>query len=317
MFQRNVVLMLLVIVIFSGCSKKSTEPVEGFTLPCKVEDINVNILPYAELPYTGTTIAPIEPYYPHDDEGIVVFIYEGEPYYHPLTIAQRMFHFLDSYVQTQNPVYLERTEQFALKLIELAEEHRGGYFYPIPFDFPLHGNKEEVMVAPWYSGIAHGRILSIFSRLYTVSGKPEYLEAARKTYYSLIPAENDPFPWVAIFDDSTNYYWVEEYPWKPITKVLNGFVVAIFGLYDYYLVTEDEVCKKYLQAALTTLKDHIEQYRVPGGVSYYCLLHKVQSIEYHLMHIDFLNLVYRITSDNYFKVMADSFYQDYHQESGF
>ncbi|MBA4550557.1 MAG: D-glucuronyl C5-epimerase family protein [Thermoactinomyces vulgaris] len=38
--------------------------------------------------------------------------------------------------------------------------------------------------------------------------------------------------WVVMFENS--YYWIEEYH----RKVLNGFIFAIYGLYNYYHPTK-------------------------------------------------------------------------------
>lgn len=222
-----------------------------------------------------------------------------------------MFHYLDSYVQTQDKFHLDKTEHFAQKLLDLADEYHGAYFYPVPFDFPLHGNEQETMIAPWYCGIINGRILSIFARLYMVTGKEEYQKAAQKTYQSFLLLDNSEEYWIT-YEDENGYFWIEEYPWDPPTHVLNGFVVGIFGLYDYYLITKDDLSKHVLQASLTTLRFYIEKYRKRGELSFYCLAHKVQSLEYLKQHILFMNHVYDITGDKFFKAMADSFYADYH-----
>ena len=78
------------------------------------------------------------------------------------------------------------------------------------------------------------------------------------------------------------------------------------------MITSDSSVEKILNASLTTLKDKITEFRVPAGISYYCLKHKVQSSKYHSIHIKQLNIIFKITGDSYFKQMADNFYSDYH-----
>lgn len=302
-------------ITFTGMPAAPDYAIKNANAP---KTFNLNMLTYSQLIYTGYGIAPDEPYFPHDDQGIVLFQYNGQDYYHPLTIAQRMFHFIDSYMQTNDPKHYERTELFARKLGELAVEYKGALFYKIDFDWPLHEIQTEVMKAPWYSGIVQGRILSIFSRMYMASADADYLELSRKVFnsYKILrepgQAYDDPdHPWVACIDDS-GYYWLEEYPFTPITNVLNGFIVGIFGLYDYYLITHDPEVKYYLDLNLTTLQHYMPQFRQENGLSYYCLRHKIQYKEYHEQHMLFLNKLYDMTSDPYFKEMADLLYQDYH-----
>lgn len=66
------------------CSN-STEPLNSLQL--RASDININILDYSQLPYTGTSIAPVVPYYPIDEDSIPVFFFNDTAYYHPITIA--------------------------------------------------------------------------------------------------------------------------------------------------------------------------------------------------------------------------------------
>ncbi|MCK5738667.1 hypothetical protein KAH55_05775 [bacterium] len=279
----------------------------------QVAEFKVVEFPYANLIYTGTTIAPRNPTYPQDTEGIPLFEYNGERYYHPLTIAQRMFHDLDSYAQTQDVFYLNRVKRFSQKLEALAIRPDDIPFYPLPFDFALHGDAEYTEKAPWYSGIAHGRILSMYARIYMITGEQKYRDLADQVFRSMVVlADGTERPWVACLDDD-GYFWVEEYPWDPLTEVLNGFMVAVFAFYDYFLITHSPVSEFYLNASLTTLKHYVADYRNPGEPSAYCLLHRVQSVGYHLMHIDFLKYTYQITEDPYFSAMADSFYADYHE----
>ena len=279
----------------------------------QVSKFSVTEFPYSELIYTGTTIAPRQPAYPQDSDGIPMFEHNGERYYHPLTIVQRMFHDLDSYVQTQDVFYLNRVERFAQKLEALAIRPNNIPFYPIPFDFALHGNAEYTEKTPWYSGIVHGRILSMYSRIYMITGEKKYRDLADQVFRSMIMFEDSiKRPWIACLDDD-GYFWVEEYPWQPLTEVLNGFMVAVFAFYDYHLIRHTPESTFFLDASLTTLKHYVAEYRNPGEPSAYCLLHRVQSVGYHLMHIDFLRYTCKITEDSYFSAMADSFYADYHE----
>lgn len=73
--------------------------------------------------------------------------------------------------------------------------------------------------------------------------------------------------------DATGHLWFEEYPMEAPTKVLNGFIFTIFGIYDYYQVTHQTEAKDLLQGGLTTVKDYVAPYRLPENYSRYCLKH--------------------------------------------
>ena len=58
-------------------------------------------------------------------------------------------------------------------------------------------------------------------------------------------------------------------------------IFGIFGLYEFWRLTDRDDVRKLLVAALTTIEENIDRFRVPGGVSYYCLGHKRQNEHYH------------------------------------
>jgi hypothetical protein len=119
------------------------------------------------------------------------------------------------------------------------------------------------------------------------------------------------YPW-AVFIDNEKFYWIEEYPWNKRTQALNGFIFGIYGLYDYYHITDDLSALHLCQASITTVENYIDQYRVPDGISYYCLRQREQLPKYHLIHTNQLRMLYKITNHGFFSKMADAFYTDYH-----
>jgi len=141
----------------------------------------------------------------------------------------------------------------------------------------------------------------------------KYLEMAEKLFNSFKNLGTSDAMWIA-YIDKKDYYWIEEYPQHNPSHVLNGFISAAIGLYDYYMLTGDAECKKYLLGSLTTLKYYIPEYRVAGGISHYCLKHKVQMEFYHFQHIDLLKILYRITDCATFDEYAQLFESDYKRD---
>ena len=111
--------------------------------------------------------------------------------------------------------------------------------------------------------------------------------------------------------DEDNYLWLEEYPQEEPTYALNGFMFATFGVYDYYLLNHDPEVKNYLMGAMTTIEHYVDEYRVEGEISYYCRDHHVQSDRYHMIHIDQLQNLTRISGDPFFKEEAAKFKDDF------
>lgn len=222
---------------------------------------------------------------------------------HPVQLAEKILQSLGSKL-------LKRAEKYAKELLFLGLDTGNKIFFPYQFDFPIHGNKGEILRAPWFSAMAQGQALSGYVRLYKKTKKEQYLKICNKIFCSFLSYKNHNYPW--ILDISNGYIWLEEYPCEYPCRVLNGFNYAIFGLYDYWLLTSDKNCRKMLFGALTTLKMKVSLFRNPHGVSFYCLKHRRKSVHYHKVHIDQLQKLYQITGDIYFKEMAEKFYQDYH-----
>lgn len=180
---------------------------------------------------------------------------------------------------------MKEAEKYAQRLMDIAVEPNGAIYFPYDFEVYLHNLPTEHLKPRWYSGMARGQALSAFVRLYQETDDPKYLHWVDKVFHSFLQKKSDNQPiWVNMVDDG--YYWIEEYPMEQPTKVLNGFIFAIYGLYDYYQLTGKEEAKALLQASLTTVYDHIEKYRKKDDASLYGLKLDHQSLHYHLVHIE-------------------------------
>jgi hypothetical protein len=247
---------------------------------------------------------------PVDEQGVPVIRKGGKVYNHPVRLAHHAIQYVNSYQMTKNPEYLKMAEKLAGRLEEIGIREGNRLYFPYEFDIYLHSIPSEHLKPKWYSGMAQGQALSAFSRLYQVTGNKRYLERAEETFNSLVVLKsNDGSVWVSMVDDR-QYFWIEEYPMEAPTHVLNGYLYAILGLYDYYQVDKSDRVKDVLQASLLTIHDHIDQYRVPGDLSKYCLKHPHQSPLYHKIHIQQLDVVYKMTGMKKFGEMKKTFETD-------
>ncbi len=260
---------------------------------------------YDMTPYTWEEPISLYVNYPTDDEGIVVQIIQGEKHYNPTKLNLKGLHYLHAYRDTGDIRYLERTELFAGKLIEMATESNGAIWLPFDFDRPLVG-MEESMEGPWFSGMTQGQGLSLFSRLYEETGNAIYKGMADGLFRSLTSEKEElrqGDPWVACRDDD-GYYWVEEYPLEEPMHVLNGFIYAIYGMYDYYQLTEDEECLDMFEESLITVAHYAPMYRNRKELSRYCLGSDIVLDQYHQKHITQLNTLKQMSGDGFFSLLA-------------
>lgn len=249
-----------------------------------------------------------------DQQGIPMYQEkEGKPLYnHPVRLANNIINFITSYQMTKDERYLREAKKYARRLSDIAVEKDGALFFPYDFDLYLHNIPTEHMKPRWYSGMAQGQALSAFVRLYRITHDPKYRMLADKTYLSFTQLKSKDHPWWVTMVDDNGHYWIEEYPMEKPTHVLNGFIFAIFGLYDYYQLTKKEETKVLLQASITTVYDNIERYRVPDDASRYGLKLPHQSTHYHQVHTEQLETLYHMTGDPYFHEMSHTFHHDWY-----
>lgn len=135
----------------------------------------------------------------------------------------------------------------------------------------------------WTSAMSQGEALSVTSMAYNMTGEKKYLEGAEGFFSTLY--RNTGQKW-CFGVDSEGYYWPEEYPNKDFCHVLNGMVFALWGLWDYYVITKDEFALALFEAGVKSLVDHYPMYRVKGPYcTRYCLHYKSSIGEnYHTIH---------------------------------
>jgi hypothetical protein len=110
------------------------------------------------------------------------------------------------------------------------------------------------------------------------------------------------------FTDEHGDLWFEEYIVSPPTHILNGFMWAAWGVYDYFLATGDPTAQALFDQAVQTLLENLERYDL-GFWSLYeqsgTRLKMVASPFYHQLHIVQLRVMHRLTGESQFARFAD------------
>jgi len=251
-----------------------------------------------------------------DKHGVRMFRMKGDDrlWNHPVGQAQYALRNLESYRRTSNKKYLDRAIANAQRLVDRRVESRGGWFYPYDFDFAVHGDTSQTLLAPWYSGMAQGQALSVFTRLLVVTGDARWRTAADATFLSLqlAPVKGQP---VASWVSSAGDLWLEEYPRWPVAnseRVLNGHIFAAYGLYDYSLATKSKDAAAMFDGAITTVRRYLmSDFRRKQWASVYSLRHKLPSLSYHQVHVNQLLELRTLTGRSWFASAANTFRSDF------
>ena len=265
----------------------------------------------AQLPYQGSPpVSLSSPPYPTDSRGVRVVIRDGKAHYAPVQLAQQGLELVDAFNETGKTAYLDVARRVAGQLTRRGRSFSNGLFLTYDFPFPMHGSNSEVLRAPWYSGMAQGLAASFFVRLARATGQPGFLRTAGLVIRAMeILRTRADRPWVSTVD-GLGYLWIEEYPLDH-DHTLNGYLFALFGLYEYWLATGSGAAKNLLAGGVAALRHYVPQFRNIGAISAYCLRHRVQNANYHRIHIWQLRFLGRITGDAFFSRMSKAFAADF------
>jgi heparosan-N-sulfate-glucuronate 5-epimerase len=245
----------------------------------------------------------------YDLSGIPLLDYHGKIglQYNPIAIAQ---YGLGNYNLFRRSLLGEGEDPARRKKFFLVADWLCSHLEPNPHGLAVwnHGfdwEYRDTLKAPWYSGLAQGQGVSVLVRAYKESGEMRYLEAARRALESfyLSPSEGG----VACTDDRGDL-WFEEYIVSPPTHILNGFIWASWGVYDYFLATQESAAQELFARAVETLLHNLDRYDV-GFWSLYeqsgTRLPMVASLFYHQLHIVQLRVMHRLTGEDAFAQVAD------------
>ena len=190
---------------------------------------------------------------PYDENGIPVLNYFGSIgcQYNPCAISQWG---LGAYQRLRQgevgaePVVLKATIWLRENL-EVDDKERGFWWYK--FDFDAYGLK-----APWGSALAQAQGISLLLRAYCLWSDPKDLDLAKLACSALL----SPVSEGGLMLNYDGYTVLEEVVADRPTAILDGMMFAIFGLFDYCYMIDDEYAKKVLAACVESLEKLLPDY---------------------------------------------------------
>jgi hypothetical protein len=108
---------------------------------------------------------------------------------------------------------------------------------------------------PWTSGLSQGTGLQLLARGYQRLKAPEYLAAAQQ---ALGVFQTAPPRGVLVPTRAGALY--AEYSYAPSDRILNGFIQALVGIYDYTAITKDPAGLKLFEAGDAEARLEVPQY---------------------------------------------------------
>jgi hypothetical protein len=239
-----------------------------------------------------------------DDKGIPMLDYHGKigRQYNPIAIAQWGLGNYNQFCRTTNT---ERRSKFLSAsdwLCDHLEQNAHGIsVWHHHFDWEYRTR----LRAPWYSALAQGQGISLLVRAFRETNNTSYMRIAEQAFASF---QKDTNAGGVSFTDQNSNLWFEEYIVSPPTHILNGFIWAAWGIYDFYLVTKNSSAEELFIRAVKTLKENLENYDL-GFWSLYeqsgTFLPMVASPFYHRLHIVQLRVMHKLTGEPVFASYAD------------
>jgi heparosan-N-sulfate-glucuronate 5-epimerase len=239
----------------------------------------------------------------HDSAGIPILDYHGKigRQYNPIAIAQWG---LGNYNLSCRIPSEERKKFLAAAewlCANLEPNSHGLWVWNHHFDWEYRSP----LKAPWRSALAQGQGISLLVRAYRETGADAYLQAAGRAFTSFLKSMSDGG---VTFTDARGNLWFEEYIVSPPTHILNGFIWAAWGVYDYFLATQSDAAQNLFACAVRTLRTNLDRYDL-GFWSLYeqsgTLLPMIASPFYHRLHVVQLRVMHRLTGDEIFARYAD------------
>jgi hypothetical protein len=250
-----------------------------------------------------------------DSNGVLLIWYEPPDYlsYNPVAISQAAIAYFDRWHSAEaTPAQAEEDRKSFFKQVNwlMANQQPDGRWL-----FRFHWSH---MKRPWWSAMAQGQAMSVLLRAYWVTGADAYLVAARKALATFDRLTTDRGVTSLVTVKSRRLAVYQEYVPDQLyhDNVLNGWIFALAGLYEYAIYTGDPMALYDLVAAdrgLPAVRFLLPWYDT-GKWSYYAL-DRFTTVDrgpkaskyYHALHIRQLRWLYSITGDPLMNAYADRF----------
>ncbi len=262
----------------------------------------------APMPDDASELSP----YPLDMEPLLALPHgtldeEGVPYnastglypaaYVPTTIAQYGLANWNAYLVTKDErhrqAFMTQARWLVAHQVQLADDAGG---WPMPFSVSDYNAS-----APWLSALTQGNAISVLVRAYRLTHEEVFVQVARRAIRTFELDIRDGGVSTSIGEDGVFFEEVAVYP---TSHILNGYILALFGLYDYVDVTNDTRIAALIRRSLATLHTLIEKYDT-GYWSRYDLLYTLPATRfYHALHITLFEALARYSGCKHCAALA-------------
>lgn len=155
---------------------------------------------------------------------------------------------------------------------------------------------------PWCSALPQAQAASVFVRAHLATGQARWREAALGAVRSLIEERSEL---VAGTGDGPI---LEEAPSDPPSHILNGWISALWGLWDVHLGLDDAAAGRMFDDSLRCLLARLDAYDTGWWTRYGLYPHALDDLAkpiYHRQHVDQMEVLHRLTGNAAFATTGE------------
>ncbi len=240
-----------------------------------------------------------------------IILYRGEDdkyYYNAIEIGQYALGAYEVFIKSVSERWMKEFLSHCNWLVKNQKTYKqcnGVWINKFPVRlFGLYGN--------WSSALGQAFGISALTRAYLETQKEQYLESARKASLSFGVSIDKG----GVFSNQKDFICLEEYTTTKPSSVLNGYISAIWSIYD--LMQVDDKYEELFQLHIQNLSENLKKWDI-GFWSWYDLWSEhnfIASYFYHNLHIKQLKILHELTGKKIFNDYANK-WQNYQKNAFF
>lgn len=221
----------------------------------------------------------------------------GRPFYHPVVICQWGLGHYDLFLLSGQEVHLALFTRAAEWLIRNQDPEGGWTCFDLGTARPVAAVRTGVPYG-WhsatspYSALAQGEAVSLLVRASEISRRREFSDAARAAWRLMTLPEDAG----GVCSHSSRGPRFLEVPGKGNVPILNGWIFAMFGVWDFWLCTKELGALEFFDQCYVSLAMHLADFDLTWWSAYDLDGHVAKPF-YHHLHVAQLSALCAIRGD--------------------
>jgi heparosan-N-sulfate-glucuronate 5-epimerase len=181
-----------------------------------------------------------------------------------------------------------RFERVCAMLADRGSSVPDGVRWPYALAVPKYGLR-----APWFSAMAQGQAASVFVRAFLASGDERWRSLALDAVGPLVVGRESDL--VAFLPEGPV---LQEVPGEPRAHVLNGWIYALWGLWDVHVGLDETNAGTRFRESADALAAILNRYDVGWWTRYSLYPHALADLAkpfYHRLHVTQMEAMARLT----------------------